>query len=384
MAKKPDALFRVLIIGGYGTFGSRIATSLADARDLQVIVAGRSMEKARDFAARLVAANPVEAAALDINDGPREALAALVPDLVIHTSGPFQGQASDVAEACIAQGCHYVDLADGRDFVAGIRSLDRRAKERGVLVASGASTVPTLTSAIVERYSGAFERLETLDTGITATQRSKPGPATTAGVLSYVGRPFQTLIEGEMETVIGWQGLHARNYPGLGRRWLGYCDVPDLVLFPEAYPDLRSVRFYAGLEVPLLHFGLWGLSGLVRAGLLPRLETLAPHLHRVSQGFDWLGSEDSGFHMALSGRGDDGRPKTITVYLIARHGDGPNVPCIPAVLMAKKLARGEIAARGARPCMGFIALTEYQEALRPFAIEWQVFGDASETASGRR
>ena len=374
MAKKKQTPTRVLIVGGYGTFGRRIAAGLAGEPDLQIVVAGRSAEKAQDVATQLTAAIPADAAALDIDAGFPESLAALAPDVVVHTSGPFQEQGYGVAEACIAQGRHYIDLADGRDFVAGIGRLDAAARERGVLAVSGASSVPALTSAIVERYSGAFERLETLDIGITATQRSKPGLASTAAVLSSVGRPFETLIDGEMRRVHGWQGLQARDYPGLGRRWIGYCDVPDLTLFPEAYPDLRTVRFQAGTELSVLNFALLALSGARRAGLVSRPEDLAAPLHRASRCFDRFGTERSGFHMALSGRDDHGRPKTITFYLIARNGEGPQVPCVPAILVAKSLARCKIAARGARPCMGFVTLEDYLEALRPFAIEWQVVG----------
>ena len=43
-------------------------------------------------------------------------------------------------------------------------------------------------------------------------------------------------------------------------RVLGNCDVPDLALFPERYSSLRTVRFYAGLEVWFIHIALWALS----------------------------------------------------------------------------------------------------------------------------
>ena len=83
--------------------------------------------------AGLNAVNMPEAADLDINTGLPEALAALKPDVVIHTSGPFQAQDYHVAKACIVQGCHYIDLADGRAFVDGITVLDEAAIVAAVL-----------------------------------------------------------------------------------------------------------------------------------------------------------------------------------------------------------------------------------------------------------
>lgn len=53
-----------------------------------------------------------------------------------------------MARACIALGCHYVNLADARAFVAGIDALDADARSGNVLVVSGASSVPCLTSAV--------------------------------------------------------------------------------------------------------------------------------------------------------------------------------------------------------------------------------------------
>lgn len=361
---------RILIIGGYGNFGSFITKRLARENNLQIAIAGRSLEKAQELANGVEAANKPEAIALDIHAGLIEALAAIKPDIVIHTSGPFQSQGYEVARACIAQGCHYIDLADGRAFVEGVTALDEQAKTKGVLVVSGASSVPCLTSALVDHYRPEFERLESLDYGITTAQKTNRGLATTAAILSYTGKPFQTLIDGQMRDVYGWQGLRARKYSALGWRLLGNCEVPDLALFPKRYPELKTVRFYAGLEIPFIHLTLWALSWFVRIGLIRNFEKAAPLLLKTSYLFDWLGTANSGFHMTLSGTGKDSQPKTITFDLTARSGDGPYIPCMPAILLAQKLARGEITATGAQPCVGLITLEEYLGALKGLDINW--------------
>ena len=130
---------RVLIIGGYGNFGSFIARALARDPDIRLLIAGRSTAKAGTFIAGLGAANPPEAHALDISSDPGPAIAAAAPDIVIHAVGPFQCQDYRVAEACIAAGAHYLDLADARAFVTGIGALDEKAKQAGVAIVAGAS-----------------------------------------------------------------------------------------------------------------------------------------------------------------------------------------------------------------------------------------------------
>ncbi|HEY5800322.1 MAG TPA: saccharopine dehydrogenase NADP-binding domain-containing protein, partial [Burkholderiaceae bacterium] len=121
---------RVLVIGGYGLFGGRLAALLARQPGLQVLVGGRSLESAQALASKLQAGSSatLEAHAIDA-DSPHLAatLKTLRANVVVHTAGPFQGQDYHVALACIDAGAHYIDLADGREFVQGIVALNEQA-----------------------------------------------------------------------------------------------------------------------------------------------------------------------------------------------------------------------------------------------------------------
>jgi hypothetical protein len=358
----PRVLLRVLVLGGYGNFGGYVCRALASDEGIRLVVAGRSGAKAEAFARGLGAVNPAEAAVIDIAD-PASAMAACRPDLVIHTVGPFQKQDYRVAEAAIACGAHYCDLADARAFVAGIGALDAAAGGAGVAVVAGASSVPCLTAAYLDAARAEFAEIESVDYGISAAQQTNRGLGTASAILSYVGRPFTMLQQGATRRVFGWQGIHSEVYPDLGRRWFGYCDIPDLELFPARYPSLKTMRFCAGHEVAILHFGTWLLSWGVRLRLLPRLDRWSGFLLRSSFLFDPLGSGRSGFHMFLHGRDKSGAPLTRKHWIIARQGHGPNIPCMPAILIAKRLASGASVAPGARPCLDLIALEDYLGAL---------------------
>lgn len=357
---------RVLIIGGYGNFGSFISKRLAQEKNIKLIIAGRTISKAKALAEELNASAEV----IDIHHNVFERLQEVKPNIVIHTSGPFQSQGYEVAEACINCGAHYIDLADAREFVAGIDKLNAKAKQAGVTVVSGASSVPCLTSALIDYYKDQFEVLETVDYGITTAQKTTRGVATTAAILSYTGHPFKTLINEELQNIHGWQSLHAKKFNGLGWRLLGNCNVPDLELFPRYYPELKTIRFYAGLELPFIHVTLWSLSWLVRVGLIKNLEPTAPLLLKLSFLFDWLGTANSGFYMTLIGKGENNTDKTIQFELIAKNGDGPYIPCMPAILLAKKLANSEIKYTGAHACIGIINRQEYLDALASLDISW--------------
>ena len=49
--------------------------------------------------------------------------------------------------------------------------------------------------------------------------------------------------------------------------------------------------------------------------------------------------------------------------IIARSGHGAYIPCMPAILLARRLAKGEVSQRGASPCLDLIDLDTYIAAL---------------------
>lgn len=352
---------RVVVVGGYGTFGSRAAERLARHGDVSLVIAGRSAasaaEAARQYAAKGVPA--VEHAVVDAERPDLDGLRALKPDVILNASGPFQSQSYALAEAAISVRAHYVDLADGRAFVTGIDRLDAAAKSAGILVASGASSVPALVTAVIDDRIGSFAQLTGIDYGIVPSGDFDPGLATTHSILGYVGKPFATRRHGRQTMVHGWQGVGSHVFPGIGRRWLGYCDIPDLDLLPRRYPSLQTVTFRAGLAMPAMHFGLWGLSWLARARLLQRPERLAPLLLAVKRRLAGFGGDTGAMFVTLQGTGLDGQPKAATWHLLAPGGRGPYVPPTPAVIIARKLLKGEITARGAMPALGLMTLGEF-------------------------
>lgn len=358
---------RVLLIGAGGVFGSRIARELAHDPRFALTLAGRHLAGLQSLCERL--GDPsIGVATLDAaSPALPAAMASVQPQLVIHTAGPFQRQDYRVAEACLACDSDYVDLADGRDFVAGIGSLDARAKAAGRLLVSGASTLPALSSAVVDALLPRFAALESIEHAISPGNRTPRGDATVASILGYCGRPVRLWRDERWQHGHGWMMSRRQRFP-FGRRWVGLCDVPDLELFPVRYRGVRSVVFRAGLELKRLHFGTLVAAWLVRLGLVGDLARHAPRLRRLSERFIGAGSDVGGMVVELRGRDPQGRPLGLRWSLDAGAGDGPQIPATPAVVLARKLADGALPARGAMPCMGLFTLEEALSALAGFAI----------------
>jgi saccharopine dehydrogenase-like NADP-dependent oxidoreductase len=358
----------VLVLGGYGFFGQRISAALASTPSMRVLVGGRDLERARaaSLAMGLPAKNGV---ALDAHDHSfSNFLRGLHVDVLIHTAGPFQGQDYSVARAAIEAGCHYIDLADGRQFVAGIGALNARASAAGVSVISGASSVPALSSAVIDRYLPKFRQLGAIRIGISSGARA-PGLATVRGVFSYGGKPIRSWQDGAWADTHGWLNLSRHSFPPpLGKRWLGSCDVPDLELFPKRYPTVRTVSFQAGFASDLGHLAVWSLASLVKGGILTNMTSFASPLNRLSRLMEPIVSDKGGMFVMLEGEGVDGASQRLEWNLIAEQNHGPHIPCGAAIALARKIASGASLPTGAMPCVGLLSVEEFLEPLRDLKI----------------
>jgi saccharopine dehydrogenase-like NADP-dependent oxidoreductase len=358
----------VLVLGGYGFFGSRICRHLARMDNVRVIIGGRQRSKALALAVELglpeTQAQYVDAHSPDL----AEQLRAWQINTVIHTVGPFQGQAYGVALAAIAAQANYIDLADGREFVAGIAQLDTAAKAGNVLVTSGASSLPALSSAVVDHYLSRFSVLERIRSGIGSGAKT-PGLATMQGVFGYCGKPFNRFEAGRWVKRYGWLDLRAYRFnQPVGLRLMGNCDVPDLVLFPERYKDVRTVTFQAGYASLFSHFCLWIVSWLVRIGLIGNLSSWAQPLNTLSHHVeDWI-SDKGAMYVELTGQDHTGQDLHIRWNLLASQNHGPNIPCAAAVAIVRKLANQTALPTGAMPCMGLVTREEYLAELVDYDI----------------
>ena len=188
----------IVVVGGTGHFGGRICKRLLTEPNCKLIVTSRSIEKAKRLVSTLQGNHSsldIEAASLDQSSPGFEAdLRALNPELVIHTAGPYQGQDYKVARSCIACGSHYIDLADGREFVEGFAQLNSEAENRGVLLVTGASTLPGLSSAVIDSVSHEFSTLKSIEISIAPAHQTPRGFGTIAAAMSYCGKPFKVLM----------------------------------------------------------------------------------------------------------------------------------------------------------------------------------------------
>jgi len=362
---------KVVVLGGYGNFGKRIVENLSSIEGINIFIAGRNLSKSSALVENLEATSNARLAPLVIDifaENFKEQLVSISPFLVIHTSGPFQGQDYRVPKACIACGAHYIDLADDRRFVCDIAELDSQAKKNGVLVVSGASSVPGLSSAVVDSYQSQFSVIESIALAIAPGNKAERGLATVEAILSYTGHPLNVFKEGRWQNVYGWMDSKVNDFGGfVGKRHLANVDVPDLELFPNRYSVTQQVSFQAGLEIRLLHFTMIGMAYLSKVGLVKNWAPLSKAIVSVSNVFLPLGSDKGAMEVLICGKDNSGNAKQVKWTLYAPKGNGPYIPTLSTIILARKLLssssdqinRGTRLEAGAKPCVGLLQLSDF-------------------------
>jgi hypothetical protein len=357
---------KVLILGGYGTFGGRLAQLLADEARLTLIIAGRSCAKAEAFCAALPSAATTVPARFDRDGDVEQQMRQLAPDVVVDATGPFQQYAGDpyvVVKTAIALGIGYLDLADGAAFVRGIAVFDDAARRRGVFVLSGVSSFPVLTAAVVRRLSADLARVESITGGIAPSPFAKVGENVIRAIASYAGRPVTLMRDGHRTAAYAL--IDTVNYtvapPGrlpLHRRRFSLVEVPDLELLPELWPGVRSVWMGVGTVPEIWHRALNALAWAVRLKILPSLSPFAGLMHRAMNVLSW-GEHRGGMFVAVHGTRSDGMPVERSWHMLAEADDGPLVPSMAAEAIIRNILAGRAPAPGARPATGDLELADY-------------------------
>lgn len=369
----------VLILGGYGNFGKKIAETLSEFFTGKLTLAGRSFDKAQQMCKVLQsqgARASLHPLSIDINEEAfATRLAELAPDLVIHTSGPFQQQDYRVPLACIKAGSHYIDLADDRRFVCDITSLNEMAEQHSVLVVSGASSVPGLSSVVVDHFLPGFSSLDEIDFAIAPGNKAERGYATVKAILSYTGHHIKVRVARQWVYAYGWMDSRYRDFGGVvGRRLVANVDIPDLELFPERYKGVDTVRFQAGLELPFLHHTMEIMAWLAKIRVVADWSVFARLIVKMSEWFIGFGTDTGAMQIRLKGLDVNERQKDLRWTLYAEQGVGPYIPTLSAIILTKKLMEGAIELRGAHPCLGLYSLSEFEEWAEKWGIYHQLDG----------
>jgi hypothetical protein len=359
---------KILILGGYGVFGGRLAQLLSDLPQLTLLICGRDAEKAAGFCRNFAGAATAMPITLDRSDI-ATALAQYQPDLLVDASGPFQHYGDNpyrVVEACIDAGVNYLDFADGADFVFGISQFDQRAKDAGLFILSGVSSFPVLTAAVLREMAKGMEIVD-VKGGIAPSPYAGIGLNVMRAVVGYAGAPVKLVRGGRISHGVGLAESMRYTIAVPGRLPLrnihfSLVDVPDLQVLPPEHANMTDIWMGAGPVPEALHRILNLLAKARHRLHLPSFVPFSGLFYRVLNLMKF-GEHRGGMFVHAAGH-HQGEPVESSWHLLAEADDGPFIPSMAVEAIVRKLLGGERPESGARPATHALELGDYD---RPFA-----------------
>ena len=133
----------ILIYGATGYTGRLIAKAASE-RGARPILAGRNLDKVKMVAQPL----GLSARAFDLGDPARIDAAIKDVSVVLCAAGPFSATSRPVADACLRNRVHYLDITGEIDVFEALAARDAEAKARGVMrYPESASTLHRATAS---------------------------------------------------------------------------------------------------------------------------------------------------------------------------------------------------------------------------------------------
>jgi hypothetical protein len=356
MTKASDK--KIVVIGGYGAFGSLISDQLVDSA--KVVIAGRNRKTGEKFA-DVIGADFVLCNAKDKGSLQKAISSAFI---AINASGPFLSSDYSIPQTCIEENCHYIDLADNREYVKEFKQINHLAKAKEIFACTGASTTPAVTYALISELEAQFQDIHSIKIYLSAGNKNKAGVSTFESILSYAGAPLPVWMNGQWKMFSGWGLPEIVDFPPpVSKRFVQLCDVPDLELFPKLF-EANEVIFKAGVELPIFNIGLSLLAQVKK--YIPQIDltSLAKPLVKAGRLFKSFGSYSGGVLVKLEDKNGNSKSLALVTSM-----NGPQVPIASAVLLAEKILSKGPPDHGAFPCIGFISLSEFQNYLQPFGVK---------------
>jgi len=312
-------VMRVVVLGGLGLFG-RTAVAALRQFGLTVVTASRRAEA--DLR-------------IDANDGNSLRASLQRGDIVLDAAGPFHARSAALIDAAVEIGFDVLDLNDDLGYAEQVLSREAAIEAAGIRVLTSASSVSAVAAAVI-RHSN-IELPMRLTSYLAPASRYTANAGTAQSLWRSVGRPVRLLVDGRLETRVGW--IETRTFtmpPPLGTVKGHLFESADAMHLPRCWPSLRDVAMYVD-------------SNTIGANSLLEMAAHSEPLRELMQSkMEWgtwlakkLGSAAGGIGFEIEGA--DGR---VARYAITASRNSFLTAVAPAVLAARAIAAGRFADHG--------------------------------------
>lgn len=263
---------KILILGGYGAVGYETAKLVLERTNAEIVIAGRSLEKAQSAAATLshkTRSSRVSGTSLDAFNYHDVVSAFKKVDWVVICM-PITGLGSTLAQAAYEAGVHYIDINGNHEKRAYLQRMASSIKEKGLCFVSEAGLGPGVPSLLVLYAYRQLGKLNSVDVGSIFREST----------ISY-GSAYELLVELAVKPRVFKNGAWTRATLSDGKTLdfgtsygTHQCypfEFLEMVTLPVQELGIHTLGLYAAGVNPVvdLLFLVWMLTGLYKfkAGL---------------------------------------------------------------------------------------------------------------------
>ncbi len=328
-----------LIYGATGYTG-KLTARTAKAQGLKPILAGRSEEKVKSLAAEL----GLEWRAFDLKETSK--LDAVLKDIdaVLHIAGPFSATSKPMADACLRNKTHYLDITGEVAVFESLAARDAEAKKAGVMLLPGVGfdVVPSdCLAAHIKRRLPEAQDLKMYIGGLGKASRGTMKTMIEGVAKGTLVRRFDTLqtLDGMNEDLCdfgqGAKPTMAVSWGDVSTAWHS-TKIPNVEVHFEVTPELKRMMNMPGIVK--LFFGLPFVQSFLKRQIDRRPE--GPTDDERKRGY-----------AVLIGVGRDDKGNTVRTRL--RTPEGYSLTAQTGLTIAKRVLAGDFKAGFQTPSLAY-------------------------------
>jgi saccharopine dehydrogenase (NAD+, L-lysine forming) len=235
----------ILIAGGYGTVGHRVAADLAPDYPGRVVVAGRSAEKAVQLAVAL--GKGTRGRQIDVGD-PDSVEAALEGVGVVMSC--IDQPEPHLLRAAIGRGLAYTDIAPHLMTRRTTEAMKAEAAQSGARIVLGAGLAPGISSLLARMGADRVGAVESVESNVLLSAGDAYGPASRNYIMGEIARAYAVRIEGREVPMRPFSGSARVEFPPpLGERTAYPFPFSDQVFFPRRSVPGRPSRAWCSIRL---------------------------------------------------------------------------------------------------------------------------------------
>lgn len=287
---------QVLILGGSGRIGSRVAADLLAYTEARIVITGRNTAAGEQISQRL--GSRVSFLNLDLAD--RETLKTAIAntDLVVHCAGPFHYRDATVLRTCVETGVNYIDVSDHPSFTRKAMEYASLAENSGVTAIVNTGIFPGISNSMVRQDVEHLDEAERIHLSYVVAGSGGAGVTVMRTTFLGLQKPFQAWLDKTWKTIKPYSDREVVEFPApYGRTGVYWFDMPETFTLPNTFP-VKTVITKFGTVPDFYNYLTWSVARWWHPWLL-RQKFVIEFLSQVSHFMTDVTDRFSGIGVAI-------------------------------------------------------------------------------------